>query len=123
MKGLSARNPKYIRALAEAHRNTEFAQQVVARLPWGHVADYGDRERPNSTRMGTIGKRFSTAGGRNERVHQIESNLYERQGKALTNFFRERNFRQSLPYLRSSGSETRACVRGESRPKRLIIAS
>ncbi len=37
MTGLSARNLKYMRALAEAHPDREFVQQVVARLPWSHV--------------------------------------------------------------------------------------
>ena len=37
MTGLSARNLKYMRALAEAHPDRAFVQQVVARLPWGHV--------------------------------------------------------------------------------------
>ena len=37
MTGLSARNLKYMRALAETHPDRAFVQQVVARLPWGHV--------------------------------------------------------------------------------------
>jgi predicted nuclease of restriction endonuclease-like (RecB) superfamily len=37
MTGLSARNLKYMRAFAEAHPDHAFVQQVVARLPWGHV--------------------------------------------------------------------------------------
>src|ERR1700722_8629748 len=37
MTGLSARNLKYMRALAEAQPDHAFVQQVVARLPWGHV--------------------------------------------------------------------------------------
>jgi len=36
MTGLSARNLKYMRALAEAHPDREVVQQAVARLPWGH---------------------------------------------------------------------------------------
>jgi predicted nuclease of restriction endonuclease-like (RecB) superfamily len=37
MTGLSARNLKHMRALAEAHPDYAFVQQVVARLPWGRV--------------------------------------------------------------------------------------
>jgi predicted nuclease of restriction endonuclease-like (RecB) superfamily len=36
MKGFSPRNLKYMRALAEAYPDAEFAQQVVAQIPWGH---------------------------------------------------------------------------------------
>ena len=36
LKGFSARNLKYIRAFAEAWPDSEFVQQPVAQLPWGH---------------------------------------------------------------------------------------
>ena len=36
MKGFSPRNLKYMRAFAEAWPDTEFVQQAVAQLPWGH---------------------------------------------------------------------------------------
>ena len=36
MKGFSVRNLKYMRAFAEAWPDTQFVQQVVAQLPWGH---------------------------------------------------------------------------------------
>ena len=36
MKGLSARNLRYMRAFTEAWPDLEFVQQLVANLPWGH---------------------------------------------------------------------------------------
>lgn len=36
MTGLSARNLKYMRALADAWPDSEFVQRVIAQLPWGH---------------------------------------------------------------------------------------
>jgi predicted nuclease of restriction endonuclease-like (RecB) superfamily len=36
MTGLSARNLGYMKAFAEAYPDSEFLQQVVAKLPWGH---------------------------------------------------------------------------------------
>jgi len=36
MTGLSPRNPKYMRAFAEAWPDREIVQQLVAQLPWGH---------------------------------------------------------------------------------------
>lgn len=36
MKGFSARNIKYMRALAEAWPDEEIVQQLVAQIPWGH---------------------------------------------------------------------------------------
>jgi predicted nuclease of restriction endonuclease-like (RecB) superfamily len=43
MAGLSPRNLKYMRALAEAYPDEPFVQQVVAQIPWGHnvrILDY-----------------------------------------------------------------------------------
>ena len=36
MKGFSPRNPKYMRAFAEAWPDAEFVQAVLAQLPWYH---------------------------------------------------------------------------------------
>lgn len=35
MTGLSARDPGYMKAFAEAYSDFDFLQQVVAKLPWG----------------------------------------------------------------------------------------
>ena len=36
VQGFSPRNLVYMQTLARAYPDEEFAQQVVARLPWGH---------------------------------------------------------------------------------------
>lgn len=58
IKGFSARNLKYMRALAEAWPDEAIVQQTVAQLPWGHIA----------------------------RILHIERRLHERQGKTVNNF-------------------------------------
>lgn len=88
MTGLSARNLKYMRALAEAHPDREFVQQVVARLPWGHVVRLLETVKDPTRREWYARQTIQHGWSRNVLVHQIESNLYERQGKALTNFSR-----------------------------------
>jgi predicted nuclease of restriction endonuclease-like (RecB) superfamily len=88
MTGLSARNLKYMRALAEAHPDRAFVQQVVARLPWGHVVRLLDTVKEGSRREWYARHAIEYGWSRNVLVHHIESNLYERQGKALTNFSR-----------------------------------
>ena len=88
MTGLSARNLKYMRALAEAHPDREFVQQVVARLPWGHVIRLLEAVKDPAQREWYARQTIQHGWSRNVLVHQIESNLYERQGKALTNFSR-----------------------------------
>jgi predicted nuclease of restriction endonuclease-like (RecB) superfamily len=88
MTGLSARNLKYMRALAEAHSDPAFVQQVVARLPWGHVVRLLESVKDVTRREWYARQAIEHGWSRNVLVHQIESNLYERQGKALTNFSR-----------------------------------
>jgi predicted nuclease of restriction endonuclease-like (RecB) superfamily len=88
MTGLSARNLKYMRALAEAHPDHAFVQQVVARLPWGHVVRLMENVKDVTRREWYARQAIEHGWSRNVLVHQIESNLYERQGKALTNFSR-----------------------------------
>jgi predicted nuclease of restriction endonuclease-like (RecB) superfamily len=77
-----------MRALAEAHPDHAFVQQVVARLPWGHVIRLLENVKDVMRREWYARQAIEHGWSRNVLVHQIESNLYERQGKALTNFSR-----------------------------------
>jgi predicted nuclease of restriction endonuclease-like (RecB) superfamily len=63
-------------------------QQVVARLPWGHVVRLLETVKDPTRREWYARQTIQHGWSRNVLVHQIESNLYERQGKALTNFSR-----------------------------------
>jgi predicted nuclease of restriction endonuclease-like (RecB) superfamily len=74
MKGLSARNLKYMRALAEAHPDGEFVQQVVARLPWGHVITLLTVRDPTQCQW-YARQSIEQGWSRNVLVHQIESKL------------------------------------------------
>jgi len=75
-----------MRALAEAHADRAFVQHVVARLPWGHVVRLLENVKDATRREWYARHAIEHGRSRNVLVHQIESNLYERQGKALTNF-------------------------------------
>jgi predicted nuclease of restriction endonuclease-like (RecB) superfamily len=77
-----------MRALAEAHPDHAFVQQVVARLPWGRVIRLLENVKDVMRREWYARQAIEHGWCRNVLVHQIESNLYERQGKALTNFSR-----------------------------------
>ena len=80
MTGLSGRNLKYMRAFAEAWPDQEIVQQVVAQLPWGHnvrlVEAVKDRQSVWYARQA-----IEHGWSRNILVHQIESDLYHRQGR------------------------------------------
>jgi predicted nuclease of restriction endonuclease-like (RecB) superfamily len=88
MSGLSARNMKYMRAFAEAWPAEEFVQQVVAQLPWGHNTHLLDALKSAAEREWYARQAISNGWSRSVLVHQIESELFARQGGALTNFSR-----------------------------------
>lgn len=86
MKGLSPRNLKYMRALAEAWPEDEFVQQPVAQLPWGHNVRLLDLVKDREQRLWYARAAIEHGWSRNVLVIQIEAGLYGRQGKATTNF-------------------------------------
>ncbi|OOO33561.1 UNVERIFIED_ORG: hypothetical protein BTE55_09805 [Rhizobium sophorae] len=88
MTGLSPRNLKYMRAFADAFPDEEFVQQVVAQLPWGHNLRLVESLKNTEERLWYARQAIENGWSRNVLVHQIESGLYRRQGKALTNFER-----------------------------------
>ncbi len=86
MKGLSPRNLKYMRALASAYPYVAFVQQVVAQIPWGHHTVLLDKVEDPKQREWYIQQTIQNGWSRNILAHQIDSGLYNRQGKAITNF-------------------------------------
>ncbi len=95
MTGLSARNLKYMRAFAEAWPDGAIVQQAAAQIPLFHNCVLLDKVKNQDERSWYINKTIENGWSRNVLVHWIESDLYERQGKATTNFAR------SLPPPRS----------------------
>jgi predicted nuclease of restriction endonuclease-like (RecB) superfamily len=88
MTGLSARNLKYMRAFAEAYPDRQIVQQLAAQLPWGHTMVLLDTVKKPVEREWYMRQTVENGWSRNVLVHQIDSGLYKRQGKALTNFKR-----------------------------------
>lgn len=88
IKGFSPRNLKYMRAFAETYQDKQFVQQVVAQIPWGHNVRILDYVKESIQREWYIRQTIAHGWSRNVLVHQIESGLYGRQGKAVANFDR-----------------------------------
>ena len=88
MTGLSPRNLKYMRALAEAWPDEPFVQQVVAQIPWGHNVRILDHVKNATEREWYVRATIQNGWSRNVLVHQIEAGLFRRHGKASTNFLR-----------------------------------
>ncbi len=85
MKGFSSRNLKYMRAFAEAWDDDGFVQQVAAQIPWFHNCVILDKLKDRDEREWYLFETVKNGWSRNVLVHQIESDLFRRQGKATTN--------------------------------------
>jgi predicted nuclease of restriction endonuclease-like (RecB) superfamily len=88
MGGFSPRNLSYMRKFAEAFPDPEFVQQAAAQLPWGHHLKLLDSVDDPTQRRFYIEQAAEQGWSRNVLTAQIDSDLFHRQGKALTNFSR-----------------------------------
>src|SRR3954451_11929196 len=95
VEGFSPRNLKYMRAFALAWAEESIVQQLAAQIPWFHHCVLLDKVKSRPEREWYVHKIVENGWSRNVLVHWIESDLYERQGKAQTNFER------TLPSLQS----------------------
>lgn len=88
MTGLSPRNLKYMRAFGEAWPDEAIVQGPLAQITWYHHIALMEKLKAPSERLWYLGKTVENGWSRNVLVHWIESDLYQRQGKATTNFAR-----------------------------------
>ena len=95
MKGLSRTNLLYMRAFADAYPDEAIVQQAVGQIPWGHNLRLLDKLNDQGERLWYVQKTIQNGWSRNILEMQIETGLYHRQGKAIS------NFAQTLPALQS----------------------
>jgi predicted nuclease of restriction endonuclease-like (RecB) superfamily len=88
MRGFSPRNLKYMRAFAEAWGEEEFVQAVLAQITWYHNIALMEKLQTPEDRAWYARATVQHGWSRNILVHQIESALHQRQGRAVTNFDR-----------------------------------
>ena len=86
MKGLSARNLNYMRAFAAAYTDFPIVQQLIAQVPWGHNLSIIHKVKDHQQRLWYAQQTLEHGWSRSVLVHQMETDLYGRQGKAITNF-------------------------------------
>ncbi|WP_386688519.1 YhcG family protein [Lonepinella sp. MS14437] len=86
MKGFSRANLMYMRAFAETWTDFEFVQQTVGQLPWGHNILIINKLKSADERLFYVQKALSEHWSRTTLEVQVKNKLYERQGKAVTNF-------------------------------------
>ena len=100
MKGLSTRNLKYMRQFAELCAKV-IGQQAVAQLrnlpffnvPWGHNVTIMDQDFPHQQSLWYAEETIANGWSRNVLMHQIKSDLYNRQ----TTLNKTHNFDLTLP--------------------------
>ena len=107
IKGISARNLKYMQSFSEAYplflqaslakleSSPAILQVPLAKLPWYHHITLLDKVKNVDERLFYITQTVQNGWSRNMMVNQIESDLYARKGKAVT------NFSDTLPPLQS----------------------
>ncbi|MGO8814891.1 MAG: PDDEXK nuclease domain-containing protein [Terriglobia bacterium] len=86
MNGLSRTNLLYMRAFAEAWPDESIVQQVVGQIPWGHNLRILDLLKDSDDREWYARAALQHGWSRNVLVHQIETGLRHREGKAQSNF-------------------------------------
>ena len=86
MTGFSPRNLLFMRAFSESFPDHQKVKQLVSQIPWGHIIKLIQTVKKPTEREWYISKTLEYGWSRAVLVHQIETGLYHRQGKALTNF-------------------------------------
>jgi len=88
--GFSTRNLKYMRAFAQAYSDLIIVQQLLhnSPIPWGHHVRILDKLDDAEQRAWYIRAAHEYGWSRSILEHQIDTDLFGRRGKALTNFER-----------------------------------
>ncbi|NOR49014.1 MAG: DUF1016 family protein [Methanosarcinaceae archaeon] len=86
MSGFSPRNLKYMRKFAEAWPEREIVQRTVAQIPWRSNLALLDKLKDPQMRMYYACNTIENGWSRDVLAMQIDSQLHERQGKAINNF-------------------------------------
>ena len=79
IKGMSARNLRYMQKFASEYDNDEFLQGVLAKLSWNHNQILMDRLKDKEIRKWYAKEILENSWSVSILTHQIESKLYERQ--------------------------------------------
>lgn len=87
-EGFSPRNLKYMRAFAAAWPDEPIVQEALAQITWYHNLTLLEKVKEPEERLWYARAAVVNGWSRNVLVHWIESDLYQRQGRAPTNFER-----------------------------------
>jgi predicted nuclease of restriction endonuclease-like (RecB) superfamily len=88
VKGFSPRNLGYMKTFAAAYPDAAFLQQVAAKIPWFHHCLMLNKVKDQAAREWYIRKTIEHGWSRSVLDHHLDTDLYRRQGKGVTNFTR-----------------------------------
>ena len=88
MTGFSPRNLLFMRSFAAEYADEAKVKQLVSQLPWGHIVRLLQMVTNPVEREWYARAAIEHGWSRNVLVHQIDTDLYRRHGKAITNFKR-----------------------------------
>ncbi len=86
LSGYSIRNLKYMRKFAKEWPDREIVHQLGAQIPWKHNCVLLDRVKDTATREYYIRKTLEHGWSRSVLIHQLDTKMHERAGKAPSNF-------------------------------------
>lgn len=86
IKGFSRSNLMYMRAFAEAYPDPAIVQAVLGQITWYHNIALLEKTKNPEERLWYAQETAINGWSRNVLVLQIESELFQRQGSAVTNF-------------------------------------
>lgn len=87
IKGFSLRNIKYMRQwYLFWHKSQANGQQVVAQIPWGHNLVILSKTETHDEALFYVQKTMENNWSRSVLTHQIEGDLFKREGKAITHY-------------------------------------
>jgi predicted nuclease of restriction endonuclease-like (RecB) superfamily len=88
LTGFSPRNLRYMKSFAAAWPDEAILQQLAAKLPWFHNCLLLDKVKVSAEREWYARQTIEHGWSRNVLAAQVESGLYHRQGRAVSNFTR-----------------------------------
>ena len=86
MKGFSPQNLKYMKRFATTYTREEIGQQAVNQIPWGHIVHLLYATTAPQERHFYIQETLRHGWSRSTLCTQVEAKLWQRQGRAVTNF-------------------------------------
>ena len=95
VRGFSRTNLMYMRAFAAAWPDEQFVQRCAGQIPWRHNQALLDKLDDAEKRLWYAQQSLENGWSRDILIMQIESDLYQRQGCAVTNFERTLPKRES----------------------------